>query len=502
MKKTVLSLLLLFCVGLTMLPTGAMAATNYRKQPQEGWFYLRCMNNYLNIDANGNAELRNKSNTPEGNMRYRLHYYGTGGYGFEMPDGRYLGLEITDKAATTEYFNNTKYNGLRVKALPADFKKYMLRWDIYSQNNADIFNIRPRMNVDILLNASGQKRVDGTPIITWMHLDRERCPAYPTPEAPEHGQIRFIPTHDPSLPGPGTPKTPQNGWVRLRIQGLSFSINAQGKAELGASNMNTRSRTSLYVENRGNHQVTLRMIDGRFIGISGTPANGTVATASNTPYLWNVYTENTGVEGTDYYSLRPSGNTELMLNASGEGKKVGTPLILWKHKSMDAPKHGTFEFYKIETPDNAVTKPVEVPPNAIPTASTVYVNGKAQAFEAYTINGNNYFKLRDLAMVLSGTQKQFEVGYDAGSKSIFLTSNQPYTAVGGELVRGDGTGKNAARNQIKISLDGKPLDLTAYLIKGNNFLKLRDLMKALDVSVGYDDVSKAISLDTSRGYID
>ena len=29
---------------------------------------------------------------------------------------------------------------------------------------------------------------------------------------------------------------------------------------------------------------------------------------------------------------------------------------------------------------------------ANPTASTVYVNGAAKAFEAYIINGNNYFK--------------------------------------------------------------------------------------------------------------
>ena len=46
---------------------------------------------------------------------------------------------------------------------------------------------------------------------------------------------------------------------------------------------------------------------------------------------------------------------------------------------------------------------------ATPTTSTVMVNGQAVAFEAYNIAGNNYFKLRDLAKVLSGTTKQFEV---------------------------------------------------------------------------------------------
>lgn len=44
-----------------------------------------------------------------------------------------------------------------------------------------------------------------------------------------------------------------------------------------------------------------------------------------------------------------------------------------------------------------------------PTASKVSVNGKDVSFEAYNIEGNNYFKLRDLAKALTGSNKQFEV---------------------------------------------------------------------------------------------
>ena len=36
---------------------------------------------------------------------------------------------------------------------------------------------------------------------------------------------------------------------------------------------------------------------------------------------------------------------------------------------------------------------------ALPTTSTVLVNGKETVFEAYCIDGYNYFKLRDLAYV-------------------------------------------------------------------------------------------------------
>ena len=44
--------------------------------------------------------------------------------------------------------------------------------------------------------------------------------------------------------------------------------------------------------------------------------------------------------------------------------------------------------------------------------------GEKKAFDAYNIEGSNYFKLRDLAYVLNGTDKQFEVGWDAAANAI------------------------------------------------------------------------------------
>ena len=148
------------------------------------------------------------------------------------------------------------------------------------------------------------------------------------------------------------------------------------------------------------------------------------------------------------------------------------------------------------TPPAPVTKTVN------PTASTVYVNGKAVAFEAYNIDGNNFFKLRDLAQALNGTDKQFEVGYDSGSKAITLTSGKAYTPVGGELAQGDGKAKTASPTASKIYKDGAEVDLTVYNINGNNFFKLRDLMQLFDIGVGYDNDTKAITLDTSLPYTD
>jgi len=136
-----------------------------------------------------------------------------------------------------------------------------------------------------------------------------------------------------------------------------------------------------------------------------------------------------------------------------------------------------------------------------PTASSVLVNGSSKAFEAYLIDGNNFFKLRDLAMVVSGTEKQFAVGWDGTTKEITLTSGQPYTLIGGEMTQSDGKEKTATLNtNINISLDGTSVVMTAYLIGGNNFIRLRDIMRLLDIGVTWDGVARTIVIDTSNGY--
>lgn len=159
-------------------------------------------------------------------------------------------------------------------------------------------------------------------------------------------------------------------------------------------------------------------------------------------------------------------------------------------------------FYK-ENPQG--TTPVSTPEkaqstNAAPTQSTVLVNGKSISFDAYSINDNNYFKLRDLAQALSGTGKQFEVTWDGEKQAINLISNKPYTAVGGELAKGDGTRKTAQPSTSAIFLDGQAVQLTAYTINGNNYFKLRDIGATFDFSVAWDGTKNTIAIDTASGY--
>lgn len=139
-------------------------------------------------------------------------------------------------------------------------------------------------------------------------------------------------------------------------------------------------------------------------------------------------------------------------------------------------------------------------PKAYPTSSTVKVDGKAVAFDAYNINDNNYFKLRDIAKVLDGTDKQFNVLWDGAKNSIMLTSGESYDAVGGELATGSQTVKDAIPTTSSVYVDNKLENFTAYNIKDNNYFKLRDIGDKLDFGVTWDGATNTVNIDTTTGY--
>ncbi len=138
--------------------------------------------------------------------------------------------------------------------------------------------------------------------------------------------------------------------------------------------------------------------------------------------------------------------------------------------------------------------------SAVTTSSKVLVNGSAVEFDAYNIGNHNYFKLRDVAQVVSGSDKQFEVTWDSEKNAINLISGQAYTAAGGELSKGDGAAKNATLSTSTIYKDGTVVLLTAYTIDGSNYFKLRDLGQAFDFNVSWDAASNAVTIDTTSHY--
>ena len=135
------------------------------------------------------------------------------------------------------------------------------------------------------------------------------------------------------------------------------------------------------------------------------------------------------------------------------------------------------------------------------STQTLSVDGAVIDCDKYNIDGNNYFKLRDLAYVLNGTGSQFDVGYNAEKKLISITTNHAYTEPNDtELVVGEDLSLTAKISPQTIMIDGAVRnDLTAYNIGGSNYFKLRELGDALGFDVGYDTATRTMRVESRSG---
>lgn len=134
-----------------------------------------------------------------------------------------------------------------------------------------------------------------------------------------------------------------------------------------------------------------------------------------------------------------------------------------------------------------------------PTNDKLEVDGKAQSPAAYKIDDYNYFKLRDIAALLNGTDKQFSVGYDPSTGTVTLTSGQSYEVTASDLAALPAESRQATASTNVIYINGASAQLIAYNIDGYNYFKLRDLASALDFYVGWT-AERGMFLESDKPY--
>lgn len=149
---------------------------------------------------------------------------------------------------------------------------------------------------------------------------------------------------------------------------------------------------------------------------------------------------------------------------------------------QDDEQYAAFNYY----PGNDFSK------TSVAKTQPVCIEGNRYNAVAYNIDDNNYFKLRDIAQMLSGTIKTFDIKYDAATNSIDMLSFFDYTSAGGELTPGDGAERKAVSSSAFLTLDGVPIQATCYNIDGNNYFKLRDITDALDCRVDWEKANQTI----------
>lgn len=130
------------------------------------------------------------------------------------------------------------------------------------------------------------------------------------------------------------------------------------------------------------------------------------------------------------------------------------------------------------------------------------IAGARNTLGAYNIADNNYFKLRDICCALTDMGYNIEVTWDGAKNAINLITGQPYTRVGGEYEQNDSGMQTANISSSAVYLNGTPIDITAYNINDNNFFKLRDLCRALNIYIEWDSQQQIIAVDPDRTYIE
>ena len=182
------------------------------------------------------------------------------------------------------------------------------------------------------------------------------------------------------------------------------------------------------------------------------------------------------------------GDTYYAFAAASSSFDTGIPLDEAVMDYITTELNGVITAEKYGQPRGDQTIKLPLPTNftVILTNQNLTVDGEAKETEIYNIDGSNYFKLRDMAALLTGTDAQFSVAFDAERNTIVVATGEAYEAVGGELATGTDKSDSAVASAQSVEINGTKVALTAFNIGGNNFFKLRDLGTALNFDVDYD----------------
>lgn len=134
---------------------------------------------------------------------------------------------------------------------------------------------------------------------------------------------------------------------------------------------------------------------------------------------------------------------------------------------------------------------------AIPTrdkGQAVYVNDARVYPTGYNIADNNYFKLRDI-----GTLVGFGVEWNGETQTVEISTARTTPSTEG-ISDTAASGAVAKISDQKITVDGVRVNMTAYQIDGNNYVKLRDIGKQVNFGVGYDNATASVRIDTDAPY--
>ena len=136
-----------------------------------------------------------------------------------------------------------------------------------------------------------------------------------------------------------------------------------------------------------------------------------------------------------------------------------------------------------------------------PCVQTITVNGevlKDNSVRAVNIDGYNYFKLRDVANMLTKNGKKVGIEYNAATNTANLITGKDYEMTSSDYTDINWDDFDITESTTIIKVDGKVIKVNGYLIDSQNYFKLRDLLSELNVSVDYDKKADSILVSTKE----
>lgn len=110
----------------------------------------------------------------------------------------------------------------------------------------------------------------------------------------------------------------------------------------------------------------------------------------------------------------------------------------------------------------------------------LWVHGTTKSLESYCINNMDYFKLDDIAQMMAGTNKSFDVKYDKAKRAILINSMSQYKGKTTTMKKGDGKKRKAVVPDDSIVWDGQVIGISCYKINGSYYVSVWEMAALTD----------------------
>lgn len=124
------------------------------------------------------------------------------------------------------------------------------------------------------------------------------------------------------------------------------------------------------------------------------------------------------------------------------------------------------------------------------------INGMRVNSPSYLINGNNYFKIRDITYLINEAGKKINIEWDGERKMIELKHGEEYLKNGKELEKTVNQSPISTEKISELIIDGKVHNEKSYVIDNSTYFKLTNLSELMDFDLSWDRENKTIIINT------